>query len=729
MPLLPVLASQAGEAYRKGNYAECLDVLEKLQDEVSEDETKVLHNLTLAEFAKDNCKNPKHIMKRLSEILHTAGYKTKREKRSSRRLATTAEVREKGDADLTCLNKPGVALTLYNLAALLHQSRHTSATMSHLETIFENMDNIDELIVLRSCVLLLELYSMVLRCCTCLRMQRTLYMQRAVQVMDYCFSKKFFDARGHSGNGKSGSKSGGGQSNGGGSSPNAKESALSRQFRLRLNIAASKAYLAVEAWRLAKKPLFQACSLMEQPSSRNDLVGPAAVEDWNDRTSDFNFALQMLRANHEYLRKEYRKSVKLLHTFNATGPLQALFYNNMGCVHYRLNKYTSAAFYFTRALQVSVAQKQRAAAHESDKRTVPAHNQRTALGNHGEVSYNNGMALLAAHDYVSAFKCFQKAIFLFSSWPCLWFRMSECCTKAYNAQKGVAPLVKAAMGSRRLHRFLLSSAQLPEARGPPDAAAAAAAAAASDEDSGTGEGDGEGEGDGDGDSEVGSTDGAAKLSAKDARVMGFMTLEHAHQYLTNAMILIERFEVANDGQNSANGAGSPENKSKSAGTTGATGNPANGGSTGKPVPRILQHVLLNIAYVSLCLNNPVQAVLHTKRLLALPDLDAVTTCRARLYCAEAQCLLSRVSDAQRTLADAPTHGGIPTRERVATLVALANVHILQGQLDEAEAAVRRALKLSPGLPDGLRLMVYINLKRGKTSHVLKIIKTQELPSD
>lgn len=68
MPLLPVLASQAGEAYRRGNYAECTEVLAKLREESQEIDTKVLLNKALADFAKDNCKNPKTIMKRLSEV-------------------------------------------------------------------------------------------------------------------------------------------------------------------------------------------------------------------------------------------------------------------------------------------------------------------------------------------------------------------------------------------------------------------------------------------------------------------------------------------------------------------------------------------------------------------------------------------------------------------------------------------------------------------------------------
>ena len=245
MPLLPVLASQAGEAYRKGNYAECLEVLAKLQAETAaapmgEGETKLLHNLTLAEFARDNCKNPKTIMKRLSEILHAAGYNTKLEKRARRLVPVPASTKSTksattgaaaastgsagsaaagsgagAPADATSgvaggsgsgsgaggasndhhhsITRPGVALALYNLATLLHQSRHTAATMNHLETIFEHMADLDDLIVLRACLLLLELYSMVLRECTCLQSQRAMYLERANQVIDFCASKRSLD--------------------------------------------------------------------------------------------------------------------------------------------------------------------------------------------------------------------------------------------------------------------------------------------------------------------------------------------------------------------------------------------------------------------------------------------------------------------------------------------------------------------------------------------------------
>ena len=218
-----------------------------------------------------------------------------------------------------------------------------------------------------------------------------------------------------------------------------------------------------------------------------------------------------------------------------------------------------------------------------------------------------------------------------------------------------------------------------------------------------------------------------------------MALENAQQYLTNALTLIERYEADGDagggdgGSGGGGGGGSGSSKRSGGGgggggSSGASSGGAVGGPPGRHLSRMLQAVLVNLQYVSLCLNNPVQVVAHAKRLLAIPDCDLVKTVQARLYCAEAQCLLSRLADAQRTLAECPTHGGVPLRERLATFVALGNVHILQQNLAEADEVVRRALKLRPGHAPAIRLMVYINLKTpGRMPQVLNLIKTREVP--
>lgn len=765
MSLLPVLASRSAEAYHKGAYGDTLDSLNKLAKEGVEGTSILEHNLALADFAWDKCKNTKGIIKRLSDLLSQAGCKLKRDKRPRRLVVVNGKKgksssssqflpaantsasssstdnssnKDGNDLMLAPVTKPGVALIMYNLAALLLQGRHTSLSVHYLEHIFEHHQSadIDVLIVLRACILLLEVYSTMLRGCGCLHSQRVIYLERAAQVIEYCNSKhSLTDNRMGGSSSSSASRSGGNKKK-----DNKKESIngsiLDRQYRLRLNMVIAKVFMAVEDLqqhiRKSKRPLATVANMLEQQSSKNDLVGISAAESWNDPTSDFHLTLQMLRANQEYLRHDYRKSVKFLHSVNASGPLQALFYNNMGCIHFKLHKYTSAAFYFTRALQFSVTQKQRAVAHESgtgdngdtNKRTmVPAHSQRTSLGNHGEVSFNNGMALLATKDYVSAFKCFQKAVFVFSSWPCLWFRMAQCCIKSHRVAP--VPLIKAALGAGRLHRFLLSSSTPTETKSLTT----------------TGSSSHGGE-DGYGNRGVGTrsssstslaSDKGKNKSSSDTTVMKFMTLEHAHHYLQNALVLIDRF--AHDGrgrnevQNATNKGGKQHHLS-----SGHNNNNHNNNKGSKVIQllRVKQAVLVHLAYVSLCLSNPVQTVRHAQELLTMPDSEPSACAQARLYCAEAQCLLSRVAEAQRTLAEAPPnqqHQALPTPQRVATLIALANAHVLQQQLDEAEAVVRRAHKLSPGCIEAIRLMIYINLKRGRTAKVLRLIKTQEAPSD
>ena len=65
-----------------------------------------------------------------------------------------------------------------------------------------------------------------------------------------------------------------------------------------------------------------------------------------------------LKSNFEYLRQNYRKSIKQLNSspkppnINENGEsISTMFYNNLGCIHFQMNKYNLAAFYFRRALE------------------------------------------------------------------------------------------------------------------------------------------------------------------------------------------------------------------------------------------------------------------------------------------------------------------------------------------------------------------------------------------
>ncbi len=65
-----------------------------------------------------------------------------------------------------------------------------------------------------------------------------------------------------------------------------------------------------------------------------------------------------LKANSEFLRQNYVKSMKLLNSINQKNnvpdkSVAPMYFNNLGCMHFKLKKYNTAAFYFTKALKES----------------------------------------------------------------------------------------------------------------------------------------------------------------------------------------------------------------------------------------------------------------------------------------------------------------------------------------------------------------------------------------
>ena len=67
---------------------------------------------------------------------------------------------------------------------------------------------------------------------------------------------------------------------------------------------------------------------------------------------------QFLKANVEYLRQNYRKALKVLGSApkspivtDAGECLSAFYFNNIGCVHFQLGKYSLAAHYFRKATE------------------------------------------------------------------------------------------------------------------------------------------------------------------------------------------------------------------------------------------------------------------------------------------------------------------------------------------------------------------------------------------
>lgn len=65
-----------------------------------------------------------------------------------------------------------------------------------------------------------------------------------------------------------------------------------------------------------------------------------------------------IKSNFEYVRHNERKAVKLLNSIPRdnevlqTGEsVSAMYFNNLGCLHFQMQKYNLASFYFCRAIE------------------------------------------------------------------------------------------------------------------------------------------------------------------------------------------------------------------------------------------------------------------------------------------------------------------------------------------------------------------------------------------
>ena len=161
-----------------------------------------------------------------------------------------------------------------------------------------------------------------------------------------------------------------------------------------------------------------------------------------------------LKANYEFLRGNYRKSMKLLTSASKTPLLTdagqclpSLYFNNLGCLHHHMGKHSLASYYFSKAL------------HENDSALndfppLEKGNSHTlyhclfiivviatlsgrplaVLGvNCRQVLlYNLGLQQLHAGQPTVAFASLLEAVQVFHTNPLLWLRLAETSIAAYN---------------------------------------------------------------------------------------------------------------------------------------------------------------------------------------------------------------------------------------------------------------------------------------------------------
>lgn len=502
-----------------------------------------------------------------------------------------------------------------------------------------------------------------------------------------------------------------------------------------------------------------------------------------------NLAALVLKAQLEYTRGNYRKAIKILSTCNSRseGMSAAVFLSNLGCIHHRMHKDHVASLYFLKALQSCTE-----ATSEKPVDLISFSRDKSL-----SVLYNAGVQRLACGDPVVASSCFQEAACLYYNTPVLWLRLAECTLVALEKGLLEAPapvfpskreqLRVSVVGDGRLRRVILPSGSLnPTLKHS-------------------------------GSWEPVVEDFQSTSAGEPERSLPYakphkLSMTFARQCLRNALFLLTRLqtraseaspelkEIEEGTVGASNSTSGQEQVTDSKGVANATTgqaltdvdvkeNKLGAGVTGSIASSIAafeeekrrehsslrQLVLANLAYVELCLENPVVALATARTMLAQADGGKTLMFLAHMYAAEALCMLDRVREAAEHLskcmeesstADSsisgvedevshklksgenseasvdgddvansdPKPSGSAAgfvdfskltgpRARAALYVNLASVCIMQGDLDQAYLWATQAASLAPGSPAGTLALVFVHLSRGQNEEAVSTLKS------
>ncbi|KAI3443875.1 hypothetical protein Pfo_000540 [Paulownia fortunei] len=151
------------------------------------------------------------------------------------------------------------------------------------------------------------------------------------------------------------------------------------------------------------------------------------------RGKDYPLALY-LKSQLEYARGNHRKAIKLLMaSSNSTETVvSSMYYNNLGCIYYRLGKHHTSGVFFSKALNNSSHVRK-----EKPPKILILSQDKSLL-----ITYNCGVHSLACGRPFHAARCFQTASLIFYNRPLLWLRIAECCLMAL--EKGLIKSISSA---------------------------------------------------------------------------------------------------------------------------------------------------------------------------------------------------------------------------------------------------------------------------------------------
>jgi CCR4-NOT transcription complex subunit 10 len=453
----------------------------------------------------------------------------------------------------------------------------------------------------------------------------------------------------------------------------------------------------------------------------------------------------LLKSQLEYARGNYRKAVKLLSTpNNRTEPtMLAMFFNNLGCILHQQRSNHTSIWCFSKALKYSLSLRS-----EKPLKLSALSQDKSHL-----ISYNCGIQQLMCGKPLLAAQCFREAMPLFYKRPLFWLRLSECSLLAL--EKGLLCAVGASSCNDEIEVNVVGSGQWRQLIVNP----------------------------------VHSRSNSASAHVTSDEHNNLVSLGFARQCLLNAQLLLDASEqenpvTASDTEDGNQGvvqgrksSGQKNTVSIDFKTPGPTLTIVNGEQKGtslnatlqsslalydeicrKENIKIRQAILGSLAFVELCLENPLKALSYAKLLQQLTDCSRMYVFLSHVYAAEALCTLNRPNDAaeqlsvyikdgndielpynlencEKTLDEKDSDGEDtvapavtkltseepqqseslkPDEARGVLYIDLGMTAAMQGEFEQAEYMVSRGLAMLPNNPRAVLASVYMDLLQGKS---------------
>lgn len=458
----------------------------------------------------------------------------------------------------------------------------------------------------------------------------------------------------------------------------------------------------------------------------------------------------LLKSQLEYARGNYRKAVKLLSTpNNRTEPaMLAMFYNNLGCILHQQRSNHTSIWCFSKALKYSLSLRS-----EKPLKLSTLSQDKSCL-----ISYNCGIQHLMCGRPLLAARCFREAMPLFYKRPLFWLRLSECSLLAI--EKGLLYAVGASSCNDEIEVNVVGSGQWRKLIVNP----------------------------------VNSKSNSDSAGVTSDEHKNLVSLGFARQCLLNAQLLLDASEQENPvtafdtedgnqgavhGQKNSGQKSDVSTDSKTAsGPTMATVNGEQKGTSlnatlqstlalydeicRKENLKIRQAILGSLAFVELCLENPLRALSYAKSLQKLTDCSRMYVFLSHVYAAEALCALNRPKDAaeqlsvyikegndielpynvencEKALVEKDSDGEDTVAPTVTKLTSEESQHLeslkpeearailyidlgmtaaMQGEFEQADYMVNRGLAMLPNNPRAVLASIYVELLQGKSQEAV-----------